>query len=539
MRTKSTAITCWLAALLLASPAGAQETREASSQPLGQCTLVFRNGDKLRGAIDAIAGGVISFRPSVSEGQLSINAATVSTATFEKPPQGPGEKPATQGGDVLRLRDGSWLGGKFLQLTDLAVRFELETFGPIDVPLWAVRELGKSGAVPATEPPAGRTVGPAAMPAARRAIMLRGGAADVVVGPNEGFAVLNSDVEPGATVKPIPAGPPAPAALPDRFCITTASGDQVVGDLRQQDDGLLVVSGAAVEARLPYASVAAIRFPDVPTATAPAAAKGLHYMVATRTGSILLAKDLRLAAGRADLTMAAGPALVLPVEVLARLTFTSTGLAKDAVLVWGPYSDRQAEVALITAALRANLGADLRVVEHHDAPPSDAFRAALLQARALVLLPMSRLNRVDAVKAAEQLKGLTDAFCAEGGTVVLLHMQEQQLDFVRLSGLLNTRVVSTITGSGMAFRFTEQGRELGKGLGEGFSPGTETINYSVPEGGVALATWAHGGSDGAQIVGRKIGRGWAILLGRDCTEGDNESVRLLINAVNFGQPPAP
>jgi len=304
-RGKALWVAMLIAASMLATPVGAPERA---------CTLLLMNSDRVRGRVVDLTGGVLRFRPDVAaETTLSLSLDRIVQVSFTAPAQC---APPEEGVETLLLRDGSVLHGKFVELTERSLLFDLGEVGLLGFPVEAVDELSRtdaSGAAPAVSkpaPPAAQgprvTLGP---PRRRGRFVPVGGDRFV---PIDGFIVPQQSA---VSAQPNPPEPSRQLVRPDCHTLVTTRGDVLLGDLRQ-DDGLLLVTGGAVEASVPIGALASIRFPRV----ADGAATGEGTVTASlATGDRLVGTEPQIADGRFSLTLVGENRVSFPLEGLTEL----------------------------------------------------------------------------------------------------------------------------------------------------------------------------------------------------------------------------
>jgi hypothetical protein len=490
------AIASTLAACLLLAAARAAQDEPSSS------VLSLQNGDQISGRLHRLGDGRLSFCPDVAPNTaVAIDLEKVDRlALREAPEEKEKEKDGRGEGDLLTLRDGSVLYGRFVKLTDDALHFDLEGTGTLAFPRKVV----------------------------------------------DGLAAQVGGAASGDTLHE-----------PGHHAVTLKSGSVLVGDLTQEASGALRVSGGAVEARFGYPAVAAIAFPRPPEEELPTWAKsgpaldaeepdedsgmapvqfrakkdeGVRAIVTTVRGTRLSGTKPALEDQRLAVSLAGGHRVRLPVEQIVDLAFTSTGATalRRQVLVWGAFSDRTEEFPRTVSILKEQLGAGWTVTENFSATLEEGFVSTLARAGVLLIPEMERGGSAEQLKqAATRLKPLAARFLGRGGNIIILGTTSGQTSFLREAGLLDVQQASSSSDSEVAF--TARGRRLARGVGDAFTTTNSTQFYRI---GPALNAVALAGTEaGSPVVGRRVGLGWTILMGMDYYESNPQTQTLLINAI--------
>ncbi len=482
-----------LAVVLLAALATVARAAEA---PGHECVLTLGNTDQMRGRLSGLGGGFLAFYPAVApDARVQIDLVKVDRVTFREPPKG--HKPPK--GQLLTLRDSSVLYGKFIKLAAESLHFDLEGTGPLAFPRAAL---------------------------------------DTLVATESKGAASSAPRDPRQHV------------------VALKSGSVLIGGLEQDATGLLVVRGGDVHARFRYAAVASITFPRPPPAKVPKWARSgpaldeeepdeerglprdappakrleLRAIVSTLRGTRLTGIAPKLEGDRLALTLAGGHRITLPLEQILEVSFTSTGAAslRRVVLVWGAHADRSEELPRTTAILKERLGSGWRLVENSSADLDAGFRRALEGAGVLLIPEMERWgSSAGKGQLGARLKPMARSFLRRGGNIVILGTTSSQTSFLSQAGLLD--VTQSNSSSGSQVRFTPEGRRIAQGIGDAFQTTNSTMFYAIRPSlkAVALA----GAASNTPIVARRAGQGWIILLGMDYYESNEQTKKLLINAI--------
>jgi len=123
-------------ALAPAAIAEIEFNREAGQAPLAEDVLVFKNGDRLRGALEgADDSGKLRWRASRTTAAVEFASTHVAGVQFT--PRVPG----LPGGTVARFRNGDWLGGRFVTLDREQLVLDTAAAGQLTAPRAAVKAL--------------------------------------------------------------------------------------------------------------------------------------------------------------------------------------------------------------------------------------------------------------------------------------------------------------------------------------------------------------------------------------------------------------
>ncbi|MFP4057108.1 MAG: hypothetical protein ACLF0G_09595 [Candidatus Brocadiia bacterium] len=467
-------------ALALAPPAvaGAAPTSteaETPQAPGQQCTLSLANGDQMRGRVEKLADGVLFVYPAVApQSLLKLELEKVEHVAFADA----SEQKVPDTGHMLKGRDGTLVYGRFVRLGEEAVHFQVEGIGELRFPRKDVEEVSQVGSNP-------------------------------------------------------------PSAGGQEFCtVATVQGDLLVGDVAVGQGGSLEVSGAAVEAKVPLAAVAAVCFPvrdddppDTARAEGDAEKEQVLCTVATRRRGSLVGSDPAFDGSRFSLELAGGQRVSVAADAVAEASFTKTGGAgawgRRAVLAWGAFSDTDEEFAHAVSALKDHFGSRWRIVEHMERSLDASFRRELVRSRALLVPEMESFDASAAMALAPELKKLTEGFLRRGGNVVVCGASGSHVQFLRQAGLLDVQPSSSHDGATVPF--TAAGRHISRDVGESFTTANATHFYRIGES-ITAEAFAENPS-GAPIVGRRVGRGWVILLGMDYYEMNDGMKKILVNAI--------
>lgn len=460
--------TTWMIAVCLglmwAPPALAEEADTASV-----ARIALSNSDQLQARPEMISGGQLVVRPQIApESTIALDLERVQEVHFDRAVEGPAADK-----DILRLRDGSLLVGRFTRLGDKTLQFDLDGTEPIEVPFDGIESLS------------------------------RGDAAPPRMAPRD----------------------------PNTCAVSTDAGDVLIGRLRQESGGLLVVHSDAVLAKVNYSHVRFVLFPVLEESAAETPPpKRLTANLTTRSGMTLIGLDPQLAAGAFSLVIAGGQRIKVPVGEIVNMAFglDMGGRRPRRVLAWGAYGDRNQEFPRMVGILRDGLAAGWDIVENSSETFDDAFRAELQRSGVLMIPELEEKWSSQVEALAPELKKLADGFLRRGGIIVLLSMMPRQVPWIAQADLLDVTVVGNSDTDQIPF--TKAGRWIAEGVGESFKTCNSTQFYRLGEKFKAEAL--AGTADRSPIILRQVGRGRIILMGMDYYESNDQTKRVLVNAVS-------
>ena len=472
MKSRRSVIIAFAAVAITASALWAQTKSET------KFIVRFANGDVLHVSPVSLRNGRLTFVPDVAaKGPVTVSASKIDSIVCDSCVED-----TTKTEDVLQLRDGSVLKGSFVLLTAEGLTFRAAGLGEVSIPRSAVDSLLRSGA--AASPPR----------------------------------------DPGTD-----------------HVVSTKAGDLLIGRLLPGSEGTLVVEGRELRATVNYSSVKGIYFPPQAAESkneAKAEPDRVRMTVTLRNGTKLLGSDPTLISGEFSIVIAGNHRLKVSSDSLRELAFVGTGSQArlKKVLLWGRYADRHQEFKRTVEALQGGL-VGWSIEEDFSDDFNPAFHKKLVQARTLVIPEMERWQsprfRKSAVEnpaaLAANLKKVAGPFLRAGGNIVILCPSRYQTDFIREAGLLD--VSATKNYDNQEVTFTPEGASIARGIGRTFRTANATQFYTV---GTRLpaAAWALHGTE-SPVVGRKLGGGWIILLGMDFFARNDQTVKLLVNAVTL------
>ncbi len=156
------------------------------------------------------------------------------------------------------------------------------------------------------------------------------------------------------------------------------------------------------------------------------------------------------------------------------------------------------------------------------------LEAALAGMDAFLVPETESANSSLLAAAGADWAGVLEAFAADGGSVVVCGEYVGRWGFLDATGMLHYSYVDSWSGS-RTFDILQRGHRLVRDVAD---PVLEAVNatrtYSLTSG-VALAVDVGGD---AMLASRKVGDGWAVLLGYDFYNYDDNAAHVLANAVS-------
>ena len=381
--------------------------------------------------------------------------------------------------EVIELRGGSWLMGKFLGFDKGRIRFQLHQGGKVLVPLTEMQVFRK----PKAEAPS----------------------SDIVF---------------------------------NKYVVMADTGDVFIGDIKPTPDGALQIKGA-IQVKVPYGRITAI-YPPRPAqarrASQPTTAKAAPppvTVVTLRYGAILTGRELVVKDGKLSLTILKDQRVGVPLESVLCIEpgqmAGATFVGMRSVLAWGAYSDRSQEFPWTVAALKAKLPANWKIHEDFSTSFGKDFRARLFRCRTLLIPEPESWGSGEKAELAADLKKVVEPFLRRGGNVVILGASTGPVKFLADAGLLDvTRANSRSSGT---IRVTAAGKKIAKDVGQSFGAQNSTYFYRIGTKYKAQSWAEDPGGQGSAIVARRVGLGWVILMGMDYYTRSDELNQLLLNAV--------
>lgn len=438
--------------------------RRADATPEAEWILTLANGDVLHCQLRAIeADRLVVVWAVAPDEPLKLDLAAVSHVAREGKDGGAAEPPSNQ--DILRLLDDSVLYGRAVSIAPTGIEFEVPQVGRLLIP-----------------------------------------AADIV------------DLQRGRQEVQLPE------ARDGEFAVATRSGVALSGKLVADDRGRLVLEGAGVTATIDYDSLAALAFPRPTLRAADTDAPPVAGIeIKLRNGSVIAGKSPALDGGILRLKTGGIEARV-PTADIASISFREYGppLGRSGLrtmLVWGRWSDPAEELPSTMEIVKAETQGRWRIIESTAEKYDDAFRSELLAARTLLIPEMEKLPTPPT--DAGEMKPLLEAFLRSGGNVVVCGPQGHHLQWMKDAGLTDLGGAGQVDGAEVTL--TPKGAALCKGI-KAF-PAMNATNTYVIQAADTFAIAEAGGK--AVVVGRRVGRGYVIVVGSDYYSTNEGSSKLL------------
>lgn len=439
--------------------------RRAEAAPEADWILTLVNGDVLHCQLQAIeADRLVVVWAVAPDEPLKLDLAAVSHVAREGKEAGVAEPPSNQ--DILRLLDDSVLYGRAVSIGPTGIEFEVPQVGRLLIPAEDIVDLQRG----------------------RQEVQL-------------------------------------PEARDGEFAVATRGGVALAGKLVADDRGRLVLEGAGVTATIDYESLAALAFPR-PKLRAGAdtdtpAVAGIEIKL--RNGSVIAGKSPALEGGILRLKTGGIEARV-PTADIASISFREYGppLGRSGLrtmLVWTRWSDPAEELPRTMEIVKAETQGRWRIVESAADKYDDAFRSELLAARTLLIPEMEKLPSPPTDGA--DMKPLLEAFLRSGGNVVVCGPQGHHLQWLKDAGLVDLVGAGQVDGAEVTF--THKGAAMCKGI-KAF-PAMNATNTYVIQGADAFAIAEANGK--SAVVGRRVGRGYVIVVGADYYSTNEGASKLL------------
>jgi photosystem II stability/assembly factor-like uncharacterized protein len=220
----------------------------------------------------------------------------------------------------------------------------------------------------------------------------------------------------------------------------------------------------------------------------------------------------------------------LPILLCAVLALCLPLVAQSAgaleILAWTTYTDMDREYANSVDAIQ-QYRPDALFTEFTGATAAEL--EAALAGKDAFLVPEPEDAVSSQLRAAgSDWAGVLEAFAMAGGSVVVCGEYSTRWGFLDATGLLEYDYETHYTG-GHSFRILKRGHRLVR-----YVPDPElvavnaTMTYSLTSG-VALAV---DGAGQTMLASRKLGNGWAVLVGYDYYDYDDNAAQVLANAVS-------
>ena len=450
---------------------------DSAPETPGLASFLRTDGNAAAGRIVSIDKDKVTYRPKDEPKKLaSLELKKIASIEY------PGTIAAGEERfEVIELRGGSWLMGKFLGFDKGRIRFQLHQGGKVFVPLAEMQVFRK----PKAQTPSG----------------------DIVF---------------------------------NKHVVMADTGDVFIGDIKPTSDAALEIKGA-VQVKVPYGRIMAIYPPRPaqgrraaePTTTKAAAPPPRVTVVTLKYGAILAGRELAVKDGTLSLTILKDQRVGIPLEGVLCIEpgqmAGATLAGMRGVLAWGAYSDRSQEFPWTVAALKAKLPANWKIHEDFSTSFGKDFRGRLFRSRTLLIPEPESWGSGEKAELAADLKKVVEPFLRRGGNVVILGASTGPVKFLADAGLLDvTRANSRSSGT---IRVTAAGKKIAKDVGQSFEARNSTYFYRIGTKYKAQSWADDPGGQGSAIVARRVGLGWVILMGMDYYTRSDELNQLLLNAV--------
>jgi hypothetical protein len=446
---------------------------DGPAEPGFDWVLQFQNGDSLHCRLEKLSATHVTVTWQVApDSPVVLGMNDIADLERANVP----DETERRGADLLRLHDGTTLYGRLLSLS--AARIEYESLlGKLSLPIGRVMELNRRRG----EPPA--------------------------------------------------IGEPRP----DETVIVTAGEHVFSGKLREGDGGRLVVAGDGFTAEVDPAKIMSIFFPAPEPEAVSADGEGKPtpgVILRLRDGSTVAGLSPRIEKGVLHFRLASMPQRI-PLTEVAGLGFIDLGefssrATLQSLLVWATHADAGDELKKTLAIVGEQLPKWTVTIDKSDA--FDArFRRVLFGMRTLLIPEMEKWDVTDPASLGKQLQPIAASFLRSGGNIVICGVQQAQTGFLREAGLLD--VTAGANADGQPIRVLAGASHIGDGLPDDFRGPNATTTYTLGESLQARALADAG--DRAVIVGRRVGRGWVIVLGMDFYATTPAASRALANAIQL------
>lgn len=316
------------------------------------------------------------------------------------------------------------------------------------------------------------------------------------------------------------------AAGADQYTVETNRGDRISGSIGVEGEDRLRVSSPSVSAAVPLAAISAIGFPETREELAPSAAGQDQVLVRLVGGSTVLGITPRIIKEKLSIRTSWGTGIEVAVASIETIdTSPSEGGFRRGVLVWGAYGDPEEEHLKAMTVVKREFGA--AASESKSREFGAEFTTTLRRVRTLLITEMERYDKTTGDRFADAFRPEAERFLKSGGRMVFLALQTDS-SFLKRALAFPIRVRSGSEGARVAF--AREGAALGRGLGEGYTTANATNYYESSDGWTTLAATESGL---ANVVGRRVGAGWVIVIGLDFYSTNAQTEQLLANALRL------
>jgi hypothetical protein len=439
----------------------------AADEPAFDWVLTLENGDILHVGLIAIDGNRLVVRWQVSPDEPLRLDLQAISYLARDAEDGQGIT-VPEDQDMLRLADDSILYGRAKSIRPEGVVFDVPQVGQLSIPAENILDLTRGG----------------------------------------------KPVEP-------------PRTKDGEFGIAMRSGVALAGALLVGDDGRIRVEGGGVTATVDWDAVAAIAFPRPTPRGAEDESLALGVEVKLRNGSVVAGREPVLGDGTLGFKAGGIEASVALTEV-ASISFREYGVAPGraslrTVLAWGRWSDPGEEFRRTIDALKSqddrwNIRESM--ADRYD----DAFRREVCAARVLLIPEMERLPATGT--DGKEIRPILETFLRSGGNVVICGAQSaQHFEWLRDAGLIEIEAAGQVDGHEVTF--TPKGAAEVQGVAA-FRAVNATHAYAIRSRDAVSFAEAAGKT---VVAGRRVGRGWVIVLGPDFFMSNDGASKMLAKLI--------
>jgi hypothetical protein len=441
----------------------------ADAAPAFDWVLTLENGDVLHVSLVAIEGDRLVVRWEISPDEPLRLELKAVSFLARSVEDGQGIAPLPDQ-DMLRLHDDSVLYGRATSIRPGGVDFDVPQVGRLTVPAENILDLTRGG----------------------------------------------RQIQP-------------PDTKDGEFAVTMKSGVTLAGKLLADDGGRMTIEGNGLTATIDPEALAVLVFPRPAPRDADDAPPAAGIEIKLRNGSVVAGREPSLAEGTLRFK-AGGIEAAVPVADVASVSFREYGVplgraSLRTLLAWGRWSDPAEEFRRTVDAVKAQGEARWDIRESMADRYDDAFRREVFRARVLLIPEMERLPATPT--DAAEMRPILEAFLRSGGNVVVCGAQGPHLQWLRDAGLVELDAAGQVDG--VEVTFTPKGGAAGKGI-PSFQAVNATHAYAIRSRDAVSLAEAGGKS---VVVGRRVGRGWVIVLGPDFFMTNEAMTKLLGNLIGL------
>ncbi len=261
----------------------------------------------------------------------------------------------------------------------------------------------------------------------------------------------------------------------------------------------------------------------------------IRNLVALSPSGMIWADELELRGSDLVLSALGMDEFLVPLSRVESLSFGHEGLPASApVLVWGGYTDEDDEYVKTIDALSGRVPSR-KIVQSKSKVPDPQFMRNLRRSRVLLVPEMEGFKRAIMKVAMEQegrgcptWSSALRGFLKRGGNIIFLSPTSEGLSFMNECGLGPIRSGP----AGRGWEITDEGRKLGINIG-GMIKNVNASHYYRKSAPWEVWGAAHGGADGAILLGRRVDRGWVMVFGSDFYQSNDTIKEILFRLIRF------